>query len=141
MSPRSPERFRQVFERLRGQINQQERIRDMAWRLRTVDSTVRLKRAQGLFILSLTWCIASMSLLLVTKILPPSDEVCDQNNIIFSPLQASIEYKWINYGDMWAQGSQYRTSFNTSISDETDKAWLGLLTGRRRLLCRPRLND
>jgi hypothetical protein len=82
-----------------------------------------------------------MSLLLVTKILPPSDEVCDQNNIIFSPLQASIEYKWINYGDMWAQGSQYRTSFNTSISDETDKAWLGLLTGRRRLLCRPRLND
>jgi hypothetical protein len=94
----------------------------MAWRLRTVDSTVRLKRAQGLFILSLTWCIASTSLLLVTKIFPPSDEACDQKNIIFSPLQANIEYKWTNYGDIWAQGSQYRTSFNTSISDETNTA-------------------
>lgn len=81
--------------------------------------------------------------MLVVRLLPPSDAICDQKGIIFSPLQGAIQYNWVNYGDMWTWGLKYRTSVNTSVSEETNKAWLELLTGmiRPNYLIRHSINN
>lgn len=113
-------------------FNISQEARTMPQALQVVNGRERIKRARILLVLSSVWCIASMFLMVLARLLPPSDAVCDQRNLVFSPLQSAIRYDWVNYGDMWAQGSRYRTSFNTSISEDTDRAWLELLAGKVR---------
>lgn len=93
---------------------------------------MRDNNARNMLLLCFLPFLVSLTLFLVALLAPPGDDVCVQKNILYSPLQAAIQYEWVNYADSMAAGKGYRTLYNTSVSAETDRAWLDLIPGSSR---------
>ncbi|KAE8329990.1 P-loop containing nucleoside triphosphate hydrolase protein [Aspergillus sergii] len=89
---------------------------------------IRQKTLSGLcFYWSLLSLLGSLSFFLVSSLAPPSDAECDQRNLVFSPLQEAISYRWVNYADYFFPRSVYRTRYNRPIPPDTEQAWRDLV--------------